>query len=226
MLKASNHNNVFVRITKKVTFHRFLLYYLPSPANKNTLATVEHHLSHCFALARNGDDAAYKALLEGIAGLVRRYARRRLVGQDADVEDLVQDVLLAVHLKQDTYDSTAPVTAWVHTITRYKMIDFWRQQSRRAEDPLTPEASDALVDPSTDPRTDRGDETEGDLPSLMARLSARQREVITMVKLNGYSVQETAKFLGLSESVIKVSTHRGLKKMTELLRRDRCKQPH
>ena len=47
-----------------------------------------------------------------------------------------------------------------------------------------------------------------------------------MVKLNGYSVQETAKFLGLSESVIKVSTHRGLKKMTELLRGDRCKQPH
>ena len=136
MLKASNHNNVFVRITKKVTFHRFLLYYLPSPANKNTLATVEHHLSHCFALARNGDDAAYKALLQGIAGLVRRYARRRLVGQDADVEDLVQDVLLAVHLKQDTYDSAAPVTAWVHTIARYKMIDFWRQQSRRAEDPL------------------------------------------------------------------------------------------
>lgn len=170
--------------------------------------STEGHLYQCFARARTGDDHAYRHLLIGISSLVRRYARRRLNGHDADVEDLVQDVLLAVHLKQHTYDATKPVTAWVHTIARYKMVDFWRHQTRLAEDPLSPEDADAIPDES-----DHTTDTAADLDVLLATLPAAQRAAIQLVKLEGYRVEEAAAKLNLSTAAVKVYIHRGLKKL-------------
>ena len=177
----------------------------------------ETELHDCFTLARMGDDDAYRRLLEGVSLLVRTYTRRRLVGLDADVEDLVQDVLLAVHLKQHTYDASRPITAWVHTIARYKLIDFWRLQTRRAEEALSAEDTEALADTSSLNAT----ETTPDLEALISQLPRLHQAVIRLVKLQGYSVQEAATRLQISPAAVKVYTHRGIKKLAEQLRADR-----
>jgi RNA polymerase sigma-70 factor, ECF subfamily len=177
----------------------------------------ETDLHDCLTLARLGDDDAYRRLLEGISSLVHKYARRRLIGLDADVEDLVQDVLLAVHLKQHTYDVSRPITAWVHTIARYKLIDFWRLKTRRAEDALSTEDAEAFADASDIHAT----ETAPELKALITRLPRLQQAVIRLVKLQGYSVQEAATRLQISPSAVKVYTHRGIKKLAEQLRVDR-----
>lgn len=50
-----------------------------------------------------------------------------------DVEDLVQETLLAVHLQRGTYDPTFAVSAWFTTIARHKLVDLWRRRGRQDE---------------------------------------------------------------------------------------------
>src|SRR5262245_56536658 len=94
--------------------------------------------------ANGGDSAAYERLLRGIATAVRPVARRglRRAGRaTADAEDIVQDVLLAVHLKRHTWDASQPVGPWVYAIARYKLVDALRRAGWRQHVPI-----DAVAD--------------------------------------------------------------------------------
>lgn len=77
-----------------------------------------------------GDVVAYRAFLSDLAGDLRVYLRPRLRSLPEEVEDLVQEVLLAIHNKRHTYRTDAPLTAWVRAIARYKLIDLLRRRSR------------------------------------------------------------------------------------------------
>jgi len=83
--------------------------------------------------AQSGDEAAYRESLGCIAARVRGYVRRRLQGLPDDVEDVVQEILLAVHLHRGTYDPAVPVSAWVLAIARHKLVDLWRRRGRRED---------------------------------------------------------------------------------------------
>src|SRR3954466_16262161 len=81
-----------------------------------------------------GDAAAYKRLLGAVAPVLRANARRALAraGQPIDQsEDIVQDILLAVHLKRHTWDVDAPLAPWLFAIARNKLIDALRRRGRR-----------------------------------------------------------------------------------------------
>ena len=78
---------------------------------------------------------------------LRAFLRRSLFGWPDEVEDLVQECLLAMHNKRHTYQSDQPLTAWVHAIARYKLIDLLRSKSGR----------EALHDPLDDSGTDASD---------------------------------------------------------------------
>jgi RNA polymerase sigma-70 factor, ECF subfamily len=171
----------------------------------------ESRLHHLFAQVQSEQASSYGPLLQEIAGLVRRYLRRKLTQQDADVEDLVQEVLLAVHLKRHTYDLNMPATAWVYAIARYKLIDFWRRQGRSRE----VGSDDDDVFEVEGPSSIQDFETQRDLGQALAQLVPKQREVIELVKLKGLSVQEAAQSLGMSESAVKVTTHRGIQAMAK-----------
>lgn len=169
---------------------------------------LENRLHQLFERVLAGESASYGLLLQEIALLTRRYLRRKLTQQDADVEDIVQEVLMAVHLKRHTYDPGMPATAWVYAIARYKLIDFWRRQERRQE-----VGGDEGLFEVAGPSSIRDFEAENDLNKGLAQLNPQQRDVIELVKLKGLSVQEAAEHLGMSESAVKVSTHRGIKAM-------------
>ena len=84
--------------------------------------------------AMAGDDAAYHRLLKAVTPVLRAAARRGLAraGQPVDQsEDIVQDILLAVHLKRHTWDSEAPFAPWLFAIARNKLIDALRKRGRR-----------------------------------------------------------------------------------------------
>src|SRR5881296_410493 len=81
-----------------------------------------------------GDGAAYQRLLSAVAPVLRATARRGLTraGQPVDqAEDIVQDILLAVHLKRHTWDADAPFAPWLFAIARNKLIDSLRRRGRR-----------------------------------------------------------------------------------------------
>jgi len=181
------------------------------------LKQVEDILHALLARALAGDNAAYRQFL-GQAGVrLRAYFRRRLSGHPADVEDLVQETLLAIHNSRETWRPAQTATAWLHAIARYKLIDSLRFRSTRAaiELPLDDDDAEALADEAP-----AASEARRDLLSLLATLPDRYRVPIVHVKLEGLSVAETAARTGLSESAVKVGIHRGLRRLARQVRNE------
>ena len=162
-----------------------------------------------------GEAAAYEAFLRELGAILRAFLRGRLARAPDEVEDLVQETLIAVHNQRHTYDAGQPVTAWAHAIARSKMIDFLRRRSIReaVQEPLEDDA-DFLASSDEEAR-----EARRDLAVLLDRLPDRHRLPIVLMKLEGLSVAEAAKRTGMSESAVKVGVHRGLKALAALIRK-------
>ncbi len=164
-----------------------------------------------------GDAAAYQAFLKDLSGYLRAFLRKRMVRLPEEVEDLVQEALLAVHNQRHTYDPGQPLTAWVHAIAKYKLVDLLRRRACREllNDPLDDELA-VLANSDTNATAARLD-----LAKLLERLPERQRLPIVCMKLKGLSVVETARLTGMSESAVKVGVHRGLKALAAMIRAHR-----
>lgn len=176
---------------------------------------AEAVLRGLFLRGLDGDAAAYHEFLQKLSAHLRAFLGKRLFGWPDEVEDLVQECLLAMHNQRHTYESDQPLTAWAHAIARYKMIDLLRAKSAREalHDPL--DDSMALFAASD---TDASD-ARRDLGGLLDTLPERQRLPIVHVKIEGLSVAETAERTGMSESAVKVGIHRGLKALAARLKK-------
>lgn len=175
----------------------------------------ESGLKPLWLRAQAGDEAAYRDALSRIAARLRRYFARRLFALPDDVEDLVQETLLALHLQRGTYDPGLPVSAWVHAIARHKLIDLLRRRGRREalHDPL--DDLDEVAQPAAAPDAAPA---RRDLMQLLQALPSAQRAAIVMTKVEGLSVAEASARSGVSVSAIKVQVHRGLKRLAGLVR--------
>lgn len=174
----------------------------------------ESRLRELLVQGLGGDAAAYHQFLKALSAHLRAFFRKRLFQRPDEVEDLVQETLLAVHNQRHTYRTDQPLTAWVHAIARYKLVDLLR--SRSAREALTDPLDDALeLFAASD--SDAAD-AKKDLNKLLAGLPDRQRLPIMHVKLEGLSVLEAAQLTGMSESAIKIGVHRGLKALAARIR--------
>lgn len=178
------------------------------------LQSAETRLKALFVSGLEGDAQAYRDFLEELTRHLRGYLRRRIPQLRDDVEDLVQEILLAVHNARHTWRPDEPLTAWVHAIARYKLMDFFRSRARRdmLNDPLE-DHTDLFAAPDDEPAQARRD-----IGKLLEQLPDKQRLPILHVKLEGLSVVEAAKLTGLSESAVKVGIHRGLKALAARIR--------
>lgn len=176
---------------------------------------LESRLKPMWLRAQSGDEVTYRQCLGMLAARLRGYLRRRLSGLPDEVEDLVQETLLALHLQRGTYDPSLPVSAWALAIARHKLMDLWRRRGRRDD------LHDAIDD--VDEQLLAAEPDDGgarrDLTVLLEGLSEAQRRAIVLTKLEGLSVAEAASRTGVSESAIKVQVHRGLKRLASLVRR-------
>jgi RNA polymerase sigma-70 factor (ECF subfamily) len=159
-----------------------------------------------------GDAPAHAELLGRLAGHLRAYFARRLDGAGSDVEDLVQDTLLAIHLKRDTCDTAQPFTPWPYAVGRYKLLDHLRRQGVRRAVPI--EDAGALVASET---AEEG-AVRRDLDKLLDTLPARQRALLEDVKLAGHSIEEAARRQGFTPGAAKVAIHRSLQKLAAKVR--------
>jgi len=174
---------------------------------KERATATEDRLRGLFMLALAADAAAYRQFLAALGSHLRAYYRKRMARWPDDVEDLVQETLLAVHNNRHTYKLEQPLTAWVHTIARYKLIDLLRSRARH----------EALHDPLEDDlqvfagSAEDAADARRDLEKLLESLPQRHRRALVMMKLEGASVAEAAAATGMSESAVKVGVHRSLK---------------
>lgn len=163
----------------------------------------------------DGDAIAYKALLAKLSSRLRAYFRGHLARSGrgpVEAEDLVQEVLIAVHVHRHTYDRTQLFTPWVYAIARYKFLD----HLRRTKDPAS-EVDAEQIEEILGHDDREATDSALDLQKLMGRLSPKARRVIQCVKLDGLSVREAAERCGMSESAVKVTVHRGLKALARLM---------
>ena len=168
----------------------------------------EAHLKRLMLLGLDGDARAWRALLSDVRPAITAFLKRRLIGCEADAEDLVQDCLIAIHAKRATFDRAMPFTAWAYAIARYKLIDHLRRQGRRATVPL----EDAFV--LLAEHTVEDGVVRHDLSRVLAVLPPRQRRLVEDVRIGGFSVAEAAARNGFTEGAAKVSVHRSMKTLT------------
>ena len=153
---------------------------------------------------------AWRELLTLLGGQLRGYFARRLDGgAGADVEDLVQETLMAIHRRRMTYDPTQPFTAWAYAIARYKLIDFWRRNKKRKHIPIDDVADWLEGDSSAEEGVVRAD-----LARVLSVLPERQQRLVRDVKIEGLSLAEAGQRMGVSEGAAKVALHRAMKALT------------
>lgn len=162
-----------------------------------------------------GNDDAYAQLLASFVSALRATVTR-VAGQSGsgtmDVEDVVQETLLSIHLKRHTWDPGRPVAPWVMAIARNKVIDSLRRQGRRLHVPLE-FVAETLEAPTCDGGLDRHD-----ISTLVRKLKPREQFVVRSIALEENSIGDTAVSLGLSEGAVRVLLHRTFKKLAALYR--------
>lgn len=173
-----------------------------------SLQTHEAELHAAWMQSLQGDHASYQRALGLMSGHVRRFLQKRMPSQLSDVEDLVQETLMAIHQKRHTYQSDQPLTAWMYAIARYKWVDHLRAHGRR--DGLHDDIDDWSETLAVD-SDEAASDAHKDLEVVLADLPLRQREAIEHTRLQGWSITETAQRTGQSEASVKVNIHRGLK---------------
>ncbi|MCX7308383.1 MAG: sigma-70 family RNA polymerase sigma factor, partial [Afipia sp.] len=164
-----------------------------------------------------GDNGAYHRLLRGVTPVLRAGARRGLAraGQPVDQsEDIVQDILFAVHLKRHTWDPNAPFAPWLFAIARNKLIDALRRRGRRI-----------FVNIDDFSETLPGVPADETLPATevtahLNGLPKRQRDVLQSISVDSNSIKDTAVKLSMTEGAVRVALHRGLTNLANKLRGD------
>ena len=165
--------------------------------------------------ANSGDGAAYERLLRELTPALRGMARQAIArfGAAVEAEDIVQETLIAIHLKRHTWIPTAPVGPWVRAIARHKVIDALRRRGRHVHVPVE-DFEDML--PSEEASSDY---PRRDLERRLHHLSARQRDVIQSIALDGNSIRATAGRFNMSEGAVRVALHRAVAALAAAIRK-------
>lgn len=167
--------------------------------------------------AMAGDQQAYQRFLVAVTPHLRAMARRRcdqFGAPKGEAEDVVQDVLLAIHLKRGTWDPSRPLGPWLTVIVRNKLIDSLRRRGRHVEVPIEDVAATLAEETGAD-ATDHMDAER-----LLGQLKDPQRDIVRAISLNGAGVRETAARLNMSEGAVRVTLHRALKALAAIYRSD------
>lgn len=160
----------------------------------------------------DGDSRMQQALLTALVPMLRSFFGRRLRGADDDVEDLVQETLIAIHTRRASYDRDRPFTAWAYAVARYKMIDHFRRSRQHV--PFEG-LEEILVSEGFEDATS----ARMDVDALLGAISPKQARAIRQTKVDGLSVAEAAESAGISEADVKISVHRGMKALADRLKR-------
>lgn len=175
----------------------------------------EQELSKLMVAAQRGDSLSYSRLLKRVREILTKYIRNsfrrfRIHGDEA-VEDVLQEVLLAIHQKRETYNPDQFFLPWMYAIARYKMIDYLRRSKVSLRHTVSLDDEMENVEALMSLETDNHLDTE----ALISQLPEKQKEVLQLVKIEGLSMEEAAKKTGYSVSDVKVTVHRAIKSLQE-----------
>lgn len=159
---------------------------------------------------QQGDSVSYRELMLSLSGFLKNYLRRRIFEKN-DIEEVIQEILLALHKSKHTYDSEKPFMGWFMSVVEYKITDYIRSKQKQS----TQQGLDSIAEFFQAAQIDS--DLKLDIETAMQSLSQNEKTVITEMKIKGHSVSEVATALNLSEANVKVIAHRAFNQLKKNL---------
>lgn len=170
----------------------------------------EARWSEWMVRANTGDADAYARLLEEVGRVMERYLRRRFGGSEF-IEDCVQECLLAIHRARASYDPQRRFRPWLFTIVRHKAIDLLRRRGTRQRHEAGADRGEEATAPMGNPTAalEAAEALEG--------LTQEYRDALILTKLEGHSLDEAARYAGVSVTAMKTRVHRAIQQVRRRL---------
>ena len=178
--------------------------------------STEAQLKDRMLAGLGGDPKAHAALLRAVAPLLRSYFARRMREDPGEVEDLVQETLIAIHTRRGSFDRDRRFTPWLFSIARHKLVDHYRRSFRY-------QPTEGLEEILVTEGFEQSSNAAMDVDRLLGALPGKQARAIRDTKIQGLSVAEAAERAGLSLSDVKVSVHRGMKALSGCVATANCR---
>ena len=128
-------------------------------------------------------------------------------------EDIVQEVLLTVHLKRQTWREDSPFRPWLYAVTRHKVIDAFRSRGKRMDLPVDDYAEVLAAPEGPDPFESQ------DMERVIDQLDPRAAEIVRAIGIEGVSASDVGARMGMTEGAVRVALHRALKAVAQLRER-------
>lgn len=168
--------------------------------NKYTALTLN------FKAGLAGDAACYNQFLREIAPLLRKVIGRKI--PLSDVEDVLQEVLISIHKARHTYDGERPLIPWLFAIVGFRMNDHLRKLYAGARKEMDIDALSETLADVTEPA-----DAHESIDALLECIPEREKRILTLMHVDGYTAKEAGGQLGMNESAVKVAAHRAIKKI-------------
>lgn len=164
-------------------------------------------LSDLIAQSLNGDQVAYAKFLQEVTIFLRPILKKKIVS--SDVEDVLQEVLISIHKARHTYDGKRDILPWIIAIMRFRVMDYLRKYYAQMRHQISEieDFENILVDV-----TESTSENEI-IDDLLADVDQKNKEILTMMYVEGYTAKEVGSKINMSESAVKVAAHRMIKKI-------------
>jgi RNA polymerase sigma-70 factor, ECF subfamily len=159
---------------------------------------------------QQADPEAPRILIGSLSPALLRYFRSRTRNR-AQAEDLLQETWLRIHRVRHTYRPGEPVLPWIYAIARRVSIDGYRRSSRIAMNEL---ATGFLPERA---QREEPAETRPSFAGMVAALPESQREVLTMLKVGGLSLEEVAGATSSTVGSVKQKAHRAYETLRRLI---------
>ncbi len=199
----------FREIYSNEIFSKIFLLLYPKPyllfSSKNSMAQEKDLLSRLMADAQSGNANSYRVLLRQISITLVKFLARRIGSLD-DREDVLQEILLAIHNSRHTYLPSKPFYPWMYAIAKNTLVKYYKKIHRQNANIIEAEINN-IVSPEKIESTENSKSLE--ILNLISELPGKQKQIISMLKIQGLSIRSVAAKLNLSEANVKVIAHRG-----------------
>ena len=183
--------------------------------DRKTASETGSDWSEMMRAALQGDADIYRRLLSEMAPVLRGIVRSSASAMERDwCEDVVQETLMAIHLKRATWNPELPLRPWVYAIARHKVIDAFRRRGREIATPV-----DDFADlPEPEPETDLMESRDAQI--LIARLPERDAALLRCLAIEERGNEECGRRLGMAPGALRVALHRALKRLADIRRKE------
>lgn len=178
--------------------------------DRPTPESAEPDLEQLMIGYQKADPAATAALIQRLSPRLYRFFASEM-GSRTDADDMLQDLWLRIHRMRHTYHPGQPLLPWAYAIAHRVRIDAFRRRRRMSREipvPVLPEAAGLVRDART-----------AGFEELMAELPESQREVLTLLKVDGLSVDEVARATSSTAGAVKQKAHRAYERLRSVLKK-------